>query len=84
MDKETLKKANELAHQIKSVEDILKGVKKNGELQIASWVRNDNTFSSTSQAGSIIFKPKDDFIGIGLMNLINGYLEYLNKELEKL
>lgn len=84
MDKETLKKANELAHQIKAVEDILKGVKKNGELQIASWVRNDNAFSSTSQAGSIIFKPKDDFIGIGLMNLINGYLEYLNKELEKL
>lgn len=84
MDKETLEKANKIANQIKSVEDILKGVKKNGELQIASWVRNDNAFSSTSRAGSIIFKPKDDFIGIGLMNLINGYLEYLNKELEKL
>ena len=85
MDKETLEKANKIAKQIKEVENILKGVKEGGELQIASWVKIKNTFmNSSSQAGSVMIKPQDDFIGIGLMNLLKGYLEGLNKELAKL
>lgn len=85
MDKETLEKANKIAKQIKDTEKILKGVKDGGRLQIAAWVKNSSVLGhSETQVGNLLFGPKENFIGIGLMNLINGYLEYLNKELEKL
>ena len=85
MDKETLEKANKIAKQIKDTEKILKGVEDGGRLQITAWVKNSSVLShSETQVGHLLFDPKEDFIGIGLMNLVKGYLDYLNKQLKEL
>lgn len=85
MDKETLEKANKIAKQIKDTEKILKGVEDGGRLQIIAWVKNRSVLGySETQVGSLLFDPKEDFIGIGLMNLVKGYLDYLNKQLKEL
>lgn len=85
MDKETLEKANKIAKQIKDTEKILKGVEDGGRLQIIAWVKNRSVLGySETQAGNLLFDPKEDFIGIGLMNLVKGYLDYLNKQLKEL
>lgn len=85
MDKETLEKANKIAKQIKDTEKILKGVEDGGRLQITAWVKNSSVLShSETQVGNLLFDPKENFIGIGLMNLVKGYLDYLNKQLKEL
>ncbi len=85
MDKETLEKANKIAKKIKDTEKILKGVEDGGRLQIAAWVKNSSVLShSEIQVGNLLFDPKENFIGIGLMNLVKGYLDYLNKQLKEL
>lgn len=86
MDKETLEKANKIAKQIKDTEKILKGVEDGGRLQIVAWVKNRSVLGfSETQVGNLLFDPKkEDFIGIGLMNLVKGYLDYLNKQLKEL
>lgn len=85
MDKETLEKANKIAKKIKDTEEILKGVEDGGMLQIAAWVKNSSVLSyRETQVGNLFFDPKENFIGIGLMNLVKGYLDYLNKQLKEL